>query len=114
MQPPMARYKASLTDSFLAMPRSRFQLYLARNSHGTAVACGTLFIQKQIAEVFHIATHPDHRKHGYGTALMHHLIDIARRKKCSVVALQSSEMGRPLYEKLGFVETGLTEIYKRG
>lgn len=114
LQPPMSSYKSSLTLAFLAMPRSRFQLYLARNPDGAAVACGTLFVQKQIAEVFHVATHPDHRRHGHGAELMRQLIDVARRKHCVVVALQSSEMGRSVYQKLGFVETGLTEIYKRG
>jgi GNAT superfamily N-acetyltransferase len=44
-----------------------------------------------------------HRSRGVGRALMQALLDWCKKNGYSRVALRATEMGRPLYEKLGFV-----------
>ena len=51
--------------------------------------------------VYSIATLPAHREHGYGTAVTWHLLADAD-PGWDVAVLQASEMGRPVYERMGF------------
>jgi GNAT superfamily N-acetyltransferase len=51
--------------------------------------------------VYSVATIPDARGHGYGTALTWELLRDAE-PGWDVAVLQASEMGRPIYERMGF------------
>jgi GNAT superfamily N-acetyltransferase len=44
------------------------------------------------------------RRQGIGTAILNKLINIAKAKKYRIFILQESDMGKPLYEKHGFIE----------
>ncbi len=46
-----------------------------------------------------------HRRRKLGMQLMHTLLDHCRAEGLSAVGLHASDMGRPLYEKLGFYPT---------
>ncbi len=52
--------------------------------------------------VYNIATHPADRGRGYGAAMTMRVVDDGAAGGCEVATLQASEMGRPLYERLGF------------
>lgn len=52
--------------------------------------------------VFSIATIESARRRGYGAAMTAHVIADGVAAGCDVAALQASEMGRPIYERLGF------------
>jgi GNAT superfamily N-acetyltransferase len=52
--------------------------------------------------VYDIATLPDVRGRGYGAAMTMRVVDDGAAAGCDVASLQASEMGRPLYERLGF------------
>ncbi len=52
--------------------------------------------------VFNIATPPEHRGAGYGTAITAHVVAEGRRAGARMAWLQSSEAGYHCYERLGF------------
>jgi GNAT superfamily N-acetyltransferase len=52
--------------------------------------------------VFSIATIESARRRGYGAAMTARVIADGIAAGCDVAALQASEMGRPIYERLGF------------
>ena len=52
--------------------------------------------------VYSIATIPSARRHGYGAAMTARVVADGALAGCDVAALQASEMGRPIYERLGF------------
>ena len=52
--------------------------------------------------VYSIATVPSARRRGYGAAMTARVVTDGVAEGCDVAALQASEMGRPIYERLGF------------
>lgn len=50
-----------------------------------------------------------HRNNGIGSQILKQLISLAADRKYPVIMLNSSDMGRPLYQKLGFtnIENGM-------
>jgi len=52
--------------------------------------------------VFSIATPPEHRGQGYGTAITAHIVTEGRRAGAHLAWLQSSQAGFRCYERLGF------------
>lgn len=55
-----------------------------------------------------IATDPARRRQGLATTLSVHLIDWAHQRGCTTIALDASDAGRPVYERLGFQTVGVT------
>ena len=52
--------------------------------------------------ILNVLTYPQHRRQGYATKLLNLLIGEAKARKLSYIELSASEMGMPMYEKLGF------------
>lgn len=52
--------------------------------------------------VYTIATVPAARRRGYGEAMTAHVVADGIAAGCDLAALQASEAGRPIYERLGF------------
>lgn len=52
--------------------------------------------------VYNIATVESARRRGYGAAMTMRIVDDGAAEGCDVAILQASEMGRPIYERLGF------------
>ena len=65
------------------------------------------------AHVGLMAVHPDAQRQGVGLALMQFLLDRLDRQQVPLVLLDASEMGQPLYDKLGFVAYDETLIFQR-
>lgn len=55
-----------------------------------------------------VATLPDRQRQGLATQLSAHLAEWAESHGCRTVALDASEKGRPVYERLGFQAVGET------
>lgn len=55
-----------------------------------------------------VATHPDARGRGLASQLSAHLVEWSHAQGCRTVALDASLVGRPVYERLGFVQVGAT------
>jgi GNAT superfamily N-acetyltransferase len=69
---------------------------------GEPVSTGLGWRTGRTIGVYNIATVPNARKRGIGTAMTERIVDDGAAAGCEVAILQSSEMGRPIYEKLGF------------
>ncbi len=54
--------------------------------------------------LLNVLTKAKHRGKGYATGTITALIERAKRLEVSYIELSASEMGKPLYEKLGFQE----------
>lgn len=65
------------------------------------------------AHVGFMTVHPDKQGHGLGRMLMEYVLDWLEGQNVPIVTLDASSKGRPLYQKLGFVENGETAIYER-
>ena len=63
---------------------------------GTIVATGC-FVDNHITRVYVL---PKHQKKGYGTFIMKN----AKKQGVSQIALEATAMGRPLYERYGFMK----------
>ncbi len=69
----------------------------------TVVATGLGLTVGDMVGVFNIATAEAHRGHGYGAAITAHVVVDAMGRGARWGLLQSSPMGLPIYERLGFV-----------
>lgn len=49
-------------------------------------------------------TNPDYRRRGIAYQTLQLLVDEAKKKEIKFISLEATEMGRPLYEKYGFVQ----------
>lgn len=52
--------------------------------------------------IYNIATLPDARRQGHGAAMTRRVMDDGRAAGCDTAILQASEMGAPVYDRLGF------------
>lgn len=69
---------------------------------GRPVVCSTLLVADGHATFWDIATAPDHRRRGYGAAIVRQLVDEATHLGCRTGSLNSSALGRSMYMALGF------------
>jgi ribosomal protein S18 acetylase RimI-like enzyme len=65
------------------------------------------------AHVGLMAVHPGFRRQGIGLALMQFLLQRLEAQGVPLVTLDSSPMGRPLYDRLGFVPYDETLVFHR-
>ena len=80
-------------------PNHGFLLY----EDGVAVAGGSASFVEGVSYIGWMATLPEHRGHGYAEALLRHMdAFIRRRYGVNETVLHATEMGRPVYERMGF------------
>jgi ribosomal-protein-alanine N-acetyltransferase len=71
----------------------------------------------RVADEIHIlkvAIHPDTRRMGFGSSLLAHILDFARRHRCRLVTLEvrrSNEPAQRVYRRFGFKAVGLRPSY---
>jgi ribosomal protein S18 acetylase RimI-like enzyme len=66
------------------------------------VATSVLVASGRTAGVYGVATIPACRRLGYGEAMTWHAIREGIARGCEMANLQASDMGRPIYERMGF------------
>ena len=66
------------------------------------VAIGTVIFHKDSAWLASIIVHPAHRNNGYGKAITRQLISMIDTRKFTTIYLDATDMGYPVYLKLGF------------
>jgi ribosomal protein S18 acetylase RimI-like enzyme len=71
---------------------------------GRAVGCGTAYLTGTTAGLYNIATLEAARGRGIGYAVTQRLQELGRAAGAQHAVLHSSESGRPVYERAGFVE----------
>jgi GNAT superfamily N-acetyltransferase len=67
-----------------------------------AVTTGIGIVSGRTIGIYNVATIPSARKRGFGTAITHRIAADGEAAGCDVAALQASDMGRPVYETLGY------------
>ena len=55
-----------------------------------------------VVGVYNVATLGTHRRRGLGAAMTWHAVSRGLEAGCSIATLQASEMGKPVYERMGF------------
>jgi GNAT superfamily N-acetyltransferase len=66
-------------------------------------ACTSLVILRgEVAGIYWVATLPEARRRGLGEAITWAAVREGSQAGCAVASLQASEMGRPIYERMGF------------
>ena len=88
-----------LTMRFIEDPG--WQSYLG-SIDGQPVAAAMLQLDGTIAGVYFVGTRAAYRRRGLGEAMTWHAVREGAKAGCTVAALQASEMGRPVYERMGF------------
>ena len=102
-----------LVDIELGMPpdhRENAVAFLGRID-GRPVASSMLFASAGVAGVYFVGTLPAARGRGVGRAMTVAALNEARGRGYRIGALQGTEMGVPVYRRLGFREYSRFEIY---
>lgn len=69
---------------------------------GQPVAASALLVTGTVAGVYWVGTVGGYRGRGFGEAMTWHVIREGVAAGCRVATLQASDMGRPIYERMGF------------
>jgi ribosomal protein S18 acetylase RimI-like enzyme len=70
--------------------------------NGKAVATCSLFVTGRVAGIFNVSTLPEARGRGIGEAITWHAVHAGAERGALIASLQASEMGRPIYQRMGF------------
>ncbi|MEO8572289.1 MAG: GNAT family N-acetyltransferase [Chloroflexota bacterium] len=72
------------------------------DADGTVVGTGMATINGAVGWVGTIWVHPDWRRRGLGMELTRTVTEVAEEAGCRTLLLVATEVGRPLYERIGF------------
>lgn len=103
-------YKKYFINAGLELINSHYYLGFL---NGKPVSTCVLFDGEGAAGLFYIGTVPEARKQGIAKAMVCYLLNTAKKKGYSISVLQASEMGYPVYKKIGFKKYYTTKIYRR-
>jgi len=67
------------------------------------IGIGSTIVHSDVAWLGHIIVHPEHRNKGIGKFITETLIQIAKEKNCETIYLIATDLGAPVYEKVGFI-----------
>ena len=98
-----------LAPSQLSLPNVRLYAAIA---DGCAVAQAVTNLQGGAVGVFGVATLPEYGRRGIGTAITAYAIDDVR-DEADLAWLQSTDRGRPLYERMGFRPVSDWDVWVR-
>lgn len=63
------------------------------------------------AYITSVFVEPDYRRHGIGSEMVRRIVARAQAYGCVNIMLTATEMGKPMYEKLGFIQTPNAMLY---
>lgn len=81
------------------------------NLDGEAVAAAALFVGAGVAGIYNVCTVPEARGRGIGSAITAVALDAAVAQGLELAVLGSSDMGYPVYLRLGFREVSRLRSY---
>jgi len=77
------------------------------------VGTATIVLRDGLASVYNISTLPKHRGEGIGGIVTSEPLRRVRERGYRTAILQASELGRPVYDRLGFCDYGKFPFYVR-
>ena len=120
-----AKWLDDMSETFLPwlrrkMESGRYLAWFAMAPDGSIAAGAGLWLMEWMphrpglpslrGNVLNVYTEREHRRKGLARSLMAVALDCCRSKQISVVVLNASDEGRPLYEALGFRPTNEMRI----
>jgi len=72
-------------------------------ANGLPASTSMLIKTESAAGIYWVATREEYRGRGFGEAMTRHAALAGRVKGCAFASLQATAMGRPVYERIGFV-----------
>lgn len=81
---------------------------------GRPVATAQLFVGAGVAGIYNVTCLPEARGRGIGTAVTRAALLEARRQGYDLSILQASDLGYPVYRRLGFQDYGRLNTYEFG
>lgn len=69
---------------------------------GRIAGIGTGIVHGEVAWLGHIIVHPDFRNRGLGGMITKALVENMQEKNCTTIYLIATDMGEPVYKKIGF------------
>jgi GNAT superfamily N-acetyltransferase len=79
---------------------------------GKVVGTGNAIINGTIGWLANIIVSENHRNQGIGTAITKHLMVYLAGKNCKTQLLIATELGEPIYQKLGFVKNSTYRFFR--
>jgi ribosomal protein S18 acetylase RimI-like enzyme len=79
---------------------------------GEAVATARVSGHGEVADIMGVVTRPEHRRRGYGTAMTRAAVGAVRGMGCRAFLLTATEMGYPVYIKMGFAPVCTLRTYE--
>lgn len=109
-----ARDVADNLEYFLTTgaPQCPFVAYVGL-AEGVPVASSLVFFGAGVAGIYHVSADPDHRGRGLGSSITRAPLIEARRRGYRVAVLHATEMGYPVYRRLGFQDVCAVELRLR-
>jgi GNAT superfamily N-acetyltransferase len=78
---------------------------------GRMVATASVFLSRGVAAIYCVGTLEGARRKGYASAMVAHALSQARSEGLRYGVLQASRMGYPVYQRMGFRDTGHYKLF---
>lgn len=101
-------------EAYMGELKNTFATYLVCDYEGEVAGYGGIWTVFEEAHITNIAVEKRFRGMGMGRRLMEELEKVAREKNALRIILEvrpSNEVGRRLYQSMGFVETSIRRAY---
>jgi ribosomal protein S18 acetylase RimI-like enzyme len=76
--------------------------FLARDGQGRVVGTSVATRYANTGWIGHVFVRPEVRGHGLGTRMTSVAMDVLQRAGCPTILLVATDLGRPIYERMGF------------
>lgn len=97
-----------VAKAYLQQPqRTHFVAYLS----GEPCATCCIAVDESLGGIYDIITHPQFQRRGLGTLMTSHAIWQLQSMQISLIGMQASAQGLPLYRKMGFESFGAFRVY---
>ncbi|MHB8612084.1 MAG: GNAT family N-acetyltransferase [Candidatus Dormibacteraceae bacterium] len=80
----------------------RCRMFVARDRQERVVATSVATRYANTGWIGHVFVRPDVRGHGLGTRMTSVALDVLQRAGCDTILLAATDLGRPIYERMGF------------
>jgi N-acetylglutamate synthase-like GNAT family acetyltransferase len=92
--------------------KSSFCFPVKVSVNNECVGIGATIIHNEVAWLAHIIVHSDFRHKGIGLQITKSLVKIAKENHCATMYLIATELGEPIYRKIGFITETEYLVYK--